>query len=140
QTDNAAASAETTSIQIERPPHLAIGNYVLQQQITNDQQEVISTQHYPVHVVAKMPKVYIDAQGFTVVNGERFFPLGIYTGNHGAPGDYRSNSGEKDLQRMADAGLNTVLSYSYAQNANAAGKEFLDLAATHHLQVIYSVK
>jgi len=140
QSDTASPTEKSIILTVKKHPTLPPGEYLLKQQITNPNGVVTLKQEFPLHVVKSMPEVYIDAQGFCVVHGKRFFPLGMYTGDTGAPGDYRTNSRDIDLQRMADAGFNTVLSYSYARDAAVNGKEFLDLAQKNHLQVIYSLK
>src|SRR5690606_13403077 len=94
---------------------------------------------FPVHVIEKMPRVYIDNKGFTVVEGKRFFPFGIYTGKKGAPENV-DNSAESDIKRMADIGLNTVLSYEYALRPDTDGIRFLNDAKKHNMMVVYSLK
>lgn len=126
-------------IEIQKPKDLPPGNYSLQQKVSSSNGQIALTKNFPIHIVNSMPRVYIDSQGFTVVGGKRFFPLGIYTGGHGAP-EGELNSKDSDLKRMADAGLNTVLSYSYANIPNRNGKEFLDRVARNNMHVIYSIK
>src|SRR5690606_10405224 len=83
---------------------------------------------HQIRVVQELPQTRIDENGFTIKNGEKFFPLGLYLGP----------TEDEHLARIADGGFNTVLSYSYGQ-----GKEpvaFLDRAARRNLNVIFSVK
>ncbi|TSD66488.1 hypothetical protein FFF34_003530 [Inquilinus sp. KBS0705] len=78
----------------------------------------------------------IDRNGFTLVNGNRFFPIGIYTGKGPKPGDWGTS--DESLQKMSSAGFNTVLAYTYGDRPNAA--DFMNRAKAHGLKVIYSVK
>src|SRR5690606_11451301 len=87
-------------------------------------------EEHAIQIVAQMPKVYIDAQGFTVVDGKRFFPMGVYLG--------RDSNGEEHLKRIGESGFNTVLSYSYG--AGKDPKTFVQDAQKHGLKVVYSVK
>lgn len=95
---------------------------------------------YAIEVVPQMPRVYIDSAGFAVREGKRFFPLGLFTG---AGEKYNS---EADLERMSEAGFNTVLSYTYGARRVYTGDDysgavrFMDNAHKHNMQVIYSLK
>jgi hypothetical protein len=140
QSDSVSSQEKVATITFKRPADLPQGEYRLQQRITNPNGQVVLEQNFPIRVTDEMPRVHIDGKGFTVVDGKRFFPLGIYTGSYGSTGGHRINSESSDLQRMANAGFNTVLSYSYAARANVNGTEFLDIARQHNLQVIYSLK
>lgn len=88
----------------------------------------IKTLSYEISVVAEMPQVYIDAEGFTIIEGTRFFPLGIY-------GDPVT---EEHLKRISEAGFNTVLSYGYGQGKDP--QAYLDASHRQKLKVIYSIK
>jgi len=140
QNDTISVRDQVSTITIKPPVHLTAGRYLLRQTLQSSDGQVSESQEYPICVVAVMPKVYIDAQGFTVVEGKRFFPLGAYTGPHGSGGGHNANAGDADLKRMADAGLNTVLSYGYASTPIKDGPAFLQLAQKNHMYVIYSVK
>lgn len=95
---------------------------------------------HTIEVVPQMPRVHIDSAGFAVREGKRFFPLGFFTG---AGEKY---SAEADLERMAEAGFNTVLSYTYGSRRAYTGEDysgavrFMDNARKHNMQVIYSLK
>lgn len=140
QMDSIPSRENTSTILIKVPANLPEGDYQLKQTIQSSNGQISETREYPIHIVKVMPKVYIDAQGFTVVDGKRFFPLGTYTGPHGSGGGHDANAGEVDLKRMADAGLNTVLSYGYASTPIKDGPAFLQLAQKNNIHVIYSVK
>jgi len=81
--------------------------------------------------VSSLAKVYIDENGFTVKNGKKIFPLGIFVG----PSKYTD---DETLRKISAAGFNTVLSYGYGTD-NGQG-EYLDRAKKHNLNVIYSLK
>ncbi|MFP4055825.1 MAG: hypothetical protein ACLF0G_03030 [Candidatus Brocadiia bacterium] len=73
-------------------------------------------------------KVRVDERRRLAVDGEPFFPLGLYLGP----------TEDEHLARIAEAGFNTILCYGYG-----AGKEpraYLDRAREHGLKVIYSIK
>jgi len=95
---------------------------------------------YDIEVVPEMPHVHIDSAGFAVREGKRFFPLGLFTG---AGEKYNA---EADLERMSEAGFNTVLSYTYGSRRAYTGEDysgavrFMDNARKHNMQVIYSLK
>lgn len=118
------------------PDGIGLGNYVWQVEVLSPEGTVEASQEQIVRVVEEMPKVYVDSDGFTVVEGERIFPLGIYTDRR-----LELYNNPEALRTMADAGLNTVLSYSYGSRATVEGaREFLDNAQEAGLRVIYSIK
>lgn len=127
------------SLVFEETKSLPIGGYVTKLKIDSVSGQEILKKEFPVQVIEKMPRVYIDSKGFTVVEGKRFFPLGIYTGSKGAP-DNIDNSAESDIKRMADIGLNTVLSYDYALRPDTDGIKFLNDAKKHDMMVVYALK
>lgn len=92
-----------------------------------------------VKVRDEMPNTYIDLEGFTVIDGKRFFPFGIYTGRAGKTDNPSLHASAENLKQIADAGFNTVLSYSHGISTNQQGPRFLDLAQRHNLKVIYSL-
>lgn len=118
------------------PDGIGLGNYVWQVDVLSPEGTVEASQEQTIRVVEQMPKVYVDPDGFTVVEGERIFPLGIYTDNRLA-----LYNGPEALRTMADAGLNTVLSYSYGARVTVEeAREYLDNAQEAGLRVIYSIK
>jgi len=131
QEDAVSAGDGAKRILLNVPENLWVGQYTLLQYIEdpNGQLRVIS--NYPVNIMNEMPKVYIDAKGFTVVDGKRFFPMGVYLRD-------ASDSSDENLSRIADGGFNTVLSYAYGTANNPAA--YLKLAQAHHLKVVYSIK
>lgn len=95
-------------------------------------------QQLKVNITREMPRVFIDDEGFAVKNNRRIFPLGTYL--LGA-----RTSDVTSLERIARAGFNTVVSYSYGDDwrkeTNAATPlEFLNYAHEKNLHVIYSLK
>jgi len=95
--------------------------------------QVLQTLSQPVHVVSNMPTTYIDETGRVVRNGSHFFPFGIYLGEAGDDTD-------NDMERIADAGFNTVLNYRYGYVGAEDATAFLDRAQNHDLSVIFSLK
>lgn len=89
----------------------------------------------PVRLAQSMPAVYIDQEGFTRINGRRFFPLGIYLGKGPKQGNWASSP--DNLKQIAQAGFNTILSYYYGDRPDAAA--YLKSARAQGLQVIYSL-
>ena len=76
------------------------------------------------------PKVSIDAQGFTLVEGQRFLPLGLYLGS----------VNPDELAQIAAAGYNTIMPYNSARGDDARNRQWLDWAHEAGLRTIYSVK
>ncbi len=110
------------------PPALAAGKYQLQLQYRLPGGELYLAREQQIQVVEKLPATRIDEQGFTVKNGERIFPLGLYLGP----------TQDEHLARISKAGFNTILSYSYGQGKDPV--DFLNRAQKHNLHVVYSVK
>lgn len=122
-------SEDTASFSLTPPANLPTGTYQLEQTLTAPDGNVLTQWNHTIRVVPEMPKVYIDADGFTMVDGKRFFPLGVYVM---VPGD-------EGLKRIADGGFNTVLSYKYGYRYDNA-EEYLADANKYNLKVIYSLK
>jgi len=120
-----------TQIAITPPQNLPVGEYTLSQTIIDPNGKVQLTQSSPIQIVAQMPKVYIDKDGFTVFDGKRFFPMGVYLGG-------TKDTDDANLQQIKEGGFNTVLTYSYGNNKGS--EEYLDRAQQHDLKVIYSLK
>jgi len=129
-----APTKESAEIVLDVPPHLGVGNYTLQQTITDPNGEKVLQDSHAIHVVKKMPNVYIDAQGFTIANGKRFFPMGVFIN--------ADTDSDLDLQRIAEGGFNTVLSYYYGGKTDpqADMKPYMENAQKRGLKVIYSLK
>lgn len=125
QTSSKDASVDIT---FAPPANLPLGDYTLKQTISDPNGKVGLEKEEPIHVVAKMPKVYIDKAGFTVKDGKRIFPLGVYLGP----------TSDEDLQRIADGGFNTILCYGYGSGKDP--QAYMQRAQKHHLNVVYSVK
>lgn len=79
--------------------------------------------------------IYIDSEGFTVKNGSRIYPFGIYLGKGPKQGAWASSN--ENLQRIKNAGFNTILSYYYGDRSDA--EKYLDQASSMGLQVIYNL-
>ena len=91
----------------------------------------IDTQERIFRVVEAMPRVYIARGGTWMVNGQAFYPLGMYLGP-------QSDTSDENLALIAAAGFNTVLCYGYG--AGQEPRRFLDRAQKHGLRIIYSLK
>ena len=122
------STKSTFRLSFQPPANLPVGDYTLTQTFTDPNGKESLQQKNSIQVVSEMPKVYVDADGFTVVKGQRFFPLGVY---------YGDTSGD-DFQRLEDGGFNTILGYKYG--SGGGGEDYMKDAAKHHLQVIYSLK
>ena len=130
KTSDAATSAKTVKLIFDPPVNLPVGDYTLQQSITAPEGTKTTTK-FPIHVVQKMPKVYIDKDGFTVVDGKRFFPLGLYLGDE-------KQTTDEHLQRIEDGGFNTILNYGYGYR-QPDPKAYMTRANKHHLHVVYAM-
>lgn len=124
-----AGSDTSTHIIFQPPLNLPVGNYTLAQTITHPNKQAGVPKKYPIHVVREMPKVYIDAQGFTVKNGRRIFPLGLYL---------LHATEDEDMKRISQGGFNTILAYGYGSDKDP--QAYLDRAQKHNLNVILTLQ
>jgi len=127
-TQNIEKSAKNEEIALQPPSGLLAGKYTLRQSIVDPNGKSEEPFEYRIQVVEKMPRVYIDRQGFTVVDGKRFFPNGLYIGG----------SGEDNLKRIADGGFNTILAYAYGSGKSP--EAYMERAQKYNLKVVYSLK
>lgn len=127
-TSKTGVETKETTITLHPPANLPPGEYLLKQEATDPDGHTVPLAQHAVHVVNRLPKVFIDPQGFTVVDGKRFFPMGIYLGP----------TEDEHLQRIADGGFNTILCYEYGNGKDPLA--YLGRAEKHHLKVIYSLK
>jgi hypothetical protein len=128
------SSRKSYTVKIEPPRNLAAGEYTLTHRIADPNGTLRLVHREPIRIVQEMPRVHLDSQGFTIVNGERFFPMGVYLS--------AATDKEEDLERISKAGFNTVLSYlyGYARNTSVNPEQYMDLAQKHDLKVVYSLK
>ena len=73
-------------------------------------------------------KVYIDEKQRLIVDGKPFFPIGLYLGP----------TEDEHLERISQAGFNTILCYGYGVGENP--EAYMERARKYGLKVIYSVK
>lgn len=123
------------AISYKQPGNFPVGEYLWNFELAG---RYPHSQQLKVKVAQNMPRVFIDDEGFTIKNNQRIFPLGTYL-----LGSRTSNVAS--LERIALAGVNTVVSYSYGEDWNkeagaATPLEFLNHAHAKNLHVIYSLK
>ena len=125
------------------PPGLPAGDYRWRFALWNAYgNKLLDEAEYGVRVGAAEVNrnVYVAGGGHTVVNGERFFPLGFYVS--AAVGD---DPLDEYLTHLSAANFNTVLSYTYGAYAySEAGfadhpKSYLKAAKAHGLRVLYNL-
>lgn len=75
-------------------------------------------------------KVYIDDRGRTIVDGEPFFPIGLYLGR----------MSPEDLDIIATSAVNCVMPYSSLADSIETTRSLLDAAAARGIKVLFSVK
>jgi hypothetical protein len=128
------APAETVkTLQLQPPKNLPLGDYRWWFGLYAQLQQVrlIDESEYGVRSRRAMPGVHFDERGRTIVNGEPFFPLGVYMGT----------TEDEHLRRIAAAGFNTLLSYGHGLGEGAAPEQstpaFFDRAQRHGLRVFY---
>lgn len=109
---------------------LDVGTYSWELRLMDGQQTLRHSEQLEITVQEQMPHIYVDPNGFTVIDQEKFFPLGTYLIR-----DWSHS--EENLQRIADAGFNTLLSYTYGEASDA--EQFLDRAHRHGFKVIYNL-
>ncbi|HEO70244.1 MAG TPA: hypothetical protein ENN80_03210, partial [Candidatus Hydrogenedentes bacterium] len=117
----------STAIDLEIPvgdlPH---GVYDLEVALVEPSGEVIATEHHRLRRIAAHPprKVYVDAHNRVIVNGEPFFPLGMYW----------SSITADELAVYADSPFNCLMPYGRPE------AEAMDLCHANDLKVLYSIK
>lgn len=121
-------SKKDTLLHFTPPKGLKEGDYSLLMKYYDDKGKLFIEQNHVIEVVSQMPPVYIDKDGFTIKDGKKIFPFGLYIG---FPED-------EHLSRIKEAGFNTILSYGYGHNKKY--NEYLDKAEQYGLNVIYSLK
>jgi hypothetical protein len=127
-TSKTDSTAEEIMITLHPPANLPVGEYLLKQEATDPDGRTFQLAQHAIHVITQSPKVFIDSQGFTVVDGKRFFPMGIYLGP----------TEDEHLQRIAAGGFNTILCYGYGDGKDP--QAYLQRARKYNLKVIYSLK
>lgn len=136
KTESFSSDEKMKSFSWEPHNNLPAGTYQWHFETTANNERTSDKQVLSITVRPTMPQVFIDSSGFTVLNGQRYFPLGIFSGN--SSDQKESYNTDADLEKIASAGFNTVLSYSYGNNENSSA--FLDNAQQKGLHVIYSLK
>ncbi len=81
------------------------------------------------------PKVYIDEHNRCVVDGELFFPLGMYIGESPA-----SPNAVKDLEKFSESRFNCMMMYGINNGTPDQIRTYLDLVNRFGRKLIYSVK
>ncbi|MBL3523376.1 carbohydrate-binding protein CenC [Serratia plymuthica] len=117
-------------VEFTLPAGLAAGEYRLQQQVTDVATQRSQRSEMPISVGRPQPKVALDAQGYTLKQGKRFFPLGIYM--------YGEMATDEHLARIRDAGFNTLLNYNYGTVGDPS--RYFRKTQQYGLQVIFSLK
>ena len=117
-------------VEFPLPAGLAAGEYRLQQQVTDVASQRSQRSEMPISVGREQPKVALDAQGYTLKQGKRFFPLGIYM--------YGEMVTDEHLTRIRDAGFNTLLNYNYGTGRDP--DNYFRKTQQYGLQVIFSLK
>ncbi|MCE7055294.1 hypothetical protein LZF95_11460 [Algoriphagus sp. AGSA1] len=90
-------------------------------------------------IISKKKKIdkgsYIDEEGFTIKDGQRIFPFGIYLGKAQKQGLWDNQ--EHHFNQIKSAGFNTVLSYLHGDRKD--GRAYLKLLENVGLNSIYSL-
>jgi hypothetical protein len=84
---------------------------------------------------SRLPTVYIDDHNRTIVNGQPFFPLGMYFGDSPTSPDALP-----DLQTFSGSSFNTLMDYAINDGSLEEIERYLDEANRLGLKVIYSIK
>lgn len=124
-------SRECINLYFDPTGKVDVGNYHWNLELKSTAIQKPRTYNFSIHVQEQMPSTYIDDEGFTVVDGKRFFPFGVYLGGYWS-------ATNTDLERISQAGLNTILAYQSGIGTDT--KNYLARAHAHELHVIYSLK
>jgi hypothetical protein len=105
---------------------LAVGDYELRVRLVGPNGDEVQT---ATHVLTRVPDDFrprcaIDEHRRLLVDGEPFFPLGMYW----------SRINEEDIRTYADSKFNCLMPYGSPK------PDEMDLAGKHDLKVIYSIK
>lgn len=107
----------------------------------------IPLQVLPADAVEPANAAILDRAGRLLVDGKKFFPLGLFLNTIDARTRQLANPLETDLQIIGESPFNTILPYSFllyrrGDHADdiARVNGFLDEAAKNNLKVILSVK
>ena len=117
--------AEETDIVVDFKA-MADGRYTLETTLQRRDGETLATETWTVSRIREIPerKAYIDAHNRLILNGEPFFPLGMYWGT----------VKPEQLDVYAQSDFNCLMPY------NAPSKEMMDAIQARGLKVIYTVK
>jgi hypothetical protein len=123
---------KTQFVELPLRQHLQNGDYNWHFTLKTNTGKILQETAQPVHVVEKMPQVYIDKTGRMIRNGKPFFPFGIYLGE-------KNDSTDADLARISAAGFNTIIDYQYGYKGEDP-QHYMDDAQKNNLAVIFSLK
>ncbi|HIE52811.1 MAG TPA: hypothetical protein EYP85_13740 [Armatimonadetes bacterium] len=130
------ARREQVAIDLRRLP---VGEYTLQVQLVETVNgEVLSEQRHPL---AKLPpgagrgRVYIDEYNRTIVDGQPFFPLGLYCAHRPA-----SDQALPRLDEIAASPFNCLMNYGINSGSLEEIRAYLDAVHQRGLKIIYSLK
>jgi hypothetical protein len=127
ESPNATTSSDVTKVELALPiGDLAPNLYDLEVQAIAADGKILGTSHHSLERVAAdfKPHCAIDSHRRLLVDGQPFFPIGMYW--------HAINA--KDIEIFADSRFNCLMPYG------SPTKEQMDLAWQHHLRVLYSVK
>lgn len=105
---------------------LAAGRYEIEARLSDDGPNVLQTTRHSLNRVADdfVPKSMIDEHRRLLIDGEPFFPIGMYW----------SGINEEDIKVYAQSKFNCLMPYG------SPSGEQMDLSHRHGLKVIYSIK
>ena len=117
--------AEETDIVVDCKA-LPDGRYTIETTLQRRGGETLATETWTVARIREIPerKAYIDAHNRLILNGEPFFPLGMYWGG----------VTPEQLDVYAQSDFNCLMPY------NSPTKEMMDAVHARSMKVIYSVK
>ncbi len=107
-------------------PELAVGSYRLTVDLVDKAEGKVLCQdvHRLERRTGEMPRCFVDEHNRVILDGEPFFPLGMYW----------SGVNEEQLQIYADSPFNCLMPYG------SPNEEQMDLIDSFGLKVIYSIK
>ncbi|MEW5801959.1 MAG: carbohydrate binding domain-containing protein [bacterium] len=130
-------SSDTFTVSLDIPESTPAGKYALTIDLSAKTGDLLSQNAYSLDKLSNERfshlTSYIDSDNRFILNGEPFFPIGIYMGD-----DYRVNYTRVD--EVADSPFDTIMNYAVNVGNPQQIASYLDYLHSKNLNLIYSLK